>query len=131
MEFHHVGIAVRSIEETTNLYVDMGYHFTGTLVDLVQNVRIAFLKREDSPLLELVQPVDKTSPVSNILKRAGVSAYHFCYETADLQKSMEDFENRDFKVLIEPVQAVAFNNRRISFLYHIEIGLIELLEKIK
>ena len=129
MEFHHVGIAVHSIDETAQWYVGMGYRLTETVEDPIQNVRIAFLKREDSPLLELVQPVDKTSPVSNILKKTGVSAYHFCYETTDLQKTIDDLERQDFKVLIEPVEARAFNNRKISFLYHLEIGLIELLEK--
>jgi len=129
MEFHHVGIAVHSIAETAEWYAGLGYDCTETIEDPIQNVRIAFLRRADSPLLELVQPVDKTSPVYNILKKVGVSAYHFCYETGDLQNTLENLERQDFKLLVEPVQAVAFNNRRISFLYHLEIGLIELLEK--
>jgi len=129
MEFHHVGVAVNSIEETAKCYVNMGYSLSETFEDPIQNVRIAFLKREGSPLLELVEPVDKTSPVYNILKKIGVSAYHFCYEINNLQESIENFEKRDFRLLIEPVPAVAFNNRRICFLYHLDIGLIELLEK--
>ena len=129
MEFHHVGIAVRAIEETAKWYAGMGYSLTETIEDPVQNVRIAFLKRDDSPLLELVQPVDKDSPVSNILKKVGVSAYHFCYETDDIQKTIEDMENQDFRVLVEPVEAIAFHLRKISFLYHLDVGLIELLEK--
>ena len=129
MEFHHVGIAVNSIEETARWYVGIGYMLTETIEDPVQNVRIAFLKKEDSPLLELVQPVDKTSPVSNILKKVGVSAYHFCYETDSLQKTIQNLEKQDFKMLVEPVKAIAFNDRKISFLYHLDNGLIELLEK--
>ena len=129
MEFHHVGIAVQSIEETAKWYVAAGYCLTATVEDAIQNVRIAFLKRNDSPLLELVEPADKTSPVCNILKKAGVSAYHFCYETNNMQETIEDLEKQDFKLLVEPVKAIAFNNRKISFLYHINIGLIELLEK--
>ncbi|MCL1934382.1 MAG: VOC family protein [Candidatus Azobacteroides sp.] len=129
MDFHHVGVAVHSIEETAKWYVNKGYDMTETFNDPIQKVYIAFLKRSDSPLLELVQPADKISPVSNILKKSGVSAYHFCYETDNLQETIEDMEKQDFKVLIEPVPAVAFNNRKISFLYNIDIGLIELLEK--
>jgi methylmalonyl-CoA/ethylmalonyl-CoA epimerase len=129
MEFHHVGIAVNSIEETAKWYVAMGYSLTKTIEDTVQNVHLAFLKRDDSPLLELVQPVDKNSPVSNILKKVGVSAYHLCYETDNLQREIEELENQDFRVLVEPVEAIAFNHRKISFLYHLDIGLIELLEK--
>ena len=131
MEHHHIGIAVNSIEATAEWYAAMGYSQTDATEDLIQNVRVAFLKKEGSPLLELVQPLDKTSPVCNILKKVGVSAYHFCYETDDLQKTIEDLENQDFKLLVEPVEAIAFDNRKICFLYQIEVGLIELLEKSK
>ena len=129
MEFHHVGIAVNSIEETAKWYIDMGYSLTETIEDPVQNIKFAFLKRNDTPLLELVQPIDKTSPVSNILKKVGVTAYHFCYETKVLQEAIDDLEARDFKMLVEPVQAIAYNYRKICFLYHSDVGLIELLEK--
>jgi len=129
MDFHHVGIAVHSIEETANRYKDLGYSLTETIKEPIQNVYLAFLKKEGSPLLELVQPVDKTSPVSTILKKVGVSSYHFCYESNDLLKTIEELENRNYKVLVEPIKAVAFNNRKISFLYHLDVGLIELLEK--
>jgi methylmalonyl-CoA/ethylmalonyl-CoA epimerase len=129
MKFHHIGIAVNSIEETAKWYTAMGYALTETIEDPIQNVRIAFLKKEDHPLFELVQPVDKTSPVCNILKKVGVSAYHSCYETENLQAAVENFEKQDFKIFVEPVEAVAFNKRKISFLYHIDVGLIELLEE--
>jgi len=129
MELHHIGIAVHSIEETAKWYVNMGYSLTETAEDPIQKVYFAFLKKNDTPLLELVQPIDKTSPIYNVLKKTGVSAHHFCYETVDLQKMIQDLEKQDFKVLVEPVKAIAYNNRKISFLYHIDIGLIELLEK--
>jgi methylmalonyl-CoA/ethylmalonyl-CoA epimerase len=129
LSFHHIGIAVNGIEDTAKWYILNGYRVTETIEDPVQNVQVAFLRKDDSPLLELVQPVDKTSPVCNILKKVGVSAYHFCYETDNLKQTIEDMEQQGFRVLIEPVKAVAFNNRKISFLYHIDNGLIELLEK--
>jgi len=129
MELHHIGIAANSVEDTAKWYVTMGYTMTEIKEDPIQKVLYVFLKKDGCPVLELVQPTDKTSPVYNILKRAGVSAYHFCYETGNLQKSIEDLEKQDFKILVEPVKAIAFNNRKISFLYHIDIGIIELLEK--
>ena len=77
----------------------------------------------------MVQPVDKNSPVCGTLKKVGVSPYHFCYEVNDLLKTLEELEKQGFKILVEPVEAIAFNNRKICFLYHIDVGLIELLEK--
>jgi methylmalonyl-CoA/ethylmalonyl-CoA epimerase len=127
--FHHVGIASKSIQSTSLLYTEAGYNATDTVFDPIQNVNIAFLEKAGSPLLELVEPVDKTSPVYNILKKVGVSAYHFCYEVDNLQSAIEVLEEKDFRVLMEPVEAIAFNYRKICFLYHIDAGLIELLEK--
>jgi methylmalonyl-CoA/ethylmalonyl-CoA epimerase len=129
MDIHHIGIAVNSIEETAKWYVAMGYVLSETIEDPIQNVRIAFLDKCDGERLELVQPVDKTSPVCNILKKVGVSAYHFCYEVDNIQKTVSDLEKQDFKIFVEPVNAIAFNNRKISFLYRADVGLIELLEK--
>jgi hypothetical protein len=129
MTFHHVGIAVRSIEDSAKWYQAEGYTLSETILDPIQNVSVAFLERADSPRLELVQPVDSASPVNNILKKVGVSAYHSCYEVADIQQKIEELELQDFRLMVEPVPAVAFQNRRICFLYHIDNGLIELLEK--
>jgi len=129
MTFHHIGIAVRSIEDSAKWYQAEGYTLSETILDPIQNVSVAFLERADSPRLELVQPVDSASPVNNILKKVGVSAYHSCYEVADIQQKIEELEQQDFRLMVEPVPAVAFQNRRICFLYHIDNGLIELLEK--
>ena len=129
MEFHHAGIAVNSIEDTSKWYLSLGYSLTETVFDPIQNVKITFLKKDGHPLLELVQPADKASPVYNILKKMGVTAYHFCYEVDNIQKTTEELEKHDFKILVEPVHAAAFNNRNICFLYNVDVGLIELLEK--
>lgn len=126
--FHHVGIATTSIHATSLLYVIAGFQKTEVVFDPIQNVNVVFLRKEGCPLLELVEPIDKTSPVHNILKKIGVTAYHFCYEVENLLNSIVQLEEKDFKLLTEPVNAIAFDNRKICFLYHIDVGLIELLE---
>ena len=127
--FHHVGIATKSIEKTALLYVEAGYRMQPTVFDPRQNVKISFLEKQGSPLLELVEPVDDTSPVCNIINKVGVSAYHFCYEVSNIEESIAQLKEKKFVLLVKPVEAVAFNGRKISFLYHQDTGLIELLEK--
>jgi hypothetical protein len=39
------------------------------------------------------------------------------------------FIKKRFLLVVKPVEAVAFNYRRVCFLYHKDTGLIELLEK--
>ena len=127
--FHHVGIAVESIEKTAALFIEAGYKMTNIVFDPKQNVNISFLQKQDNPLLELVEPVDEKSPVRNILHKVGVSAYHFCYEVENLDDSIKLLRQKKFMLLIKPIEAVAFNGRRICFLYNKDTGLIELLEK--
>ena len=127
--FHHVGIASESIEKTSKLYIEAGYKMTQVIFDPNQHVNICFLEKEESPLLELVEPVDEISPVRNILNKVGVSAYHFCYEVIDLKTNIEELKKKRFVLLVKPVEAVAFNGRKICFLYNKDVGLIELLEK--
>ena len=129
MELYHIAIAVNSISDTAKWYTSMGYTLSEIIEDPIQNVQVAFLDMLGGILIELVQPVDKTSPVCNILQKTGVSPYHFCYEVNDMRKTVEELEKQDFKILVEPVEAIAFDNRKICFLYHIDTGLIELLEK--
>jgi methylmalonyl-CoA/ethylmalonyl-CoA epimerase len=102
-----------------------------TILDILQNVNVCFLQSAGAPLLELVEPVDQNSPVSNILKKVGVAPYHLCYEVDNLEDSIQELENNDFKLLVEPIKAIAFDDRKICFLYHVDVGLIELLEKQK
>jgi methylmalonyl-CoA/ethylmalonyl-CoA epimerase len=127
--FHHVGVASKSIEATSAVYIDAGFHVTKIIHDPIQNVYIAFLERKGAPLIELVEPVDEKSPVNNILKKVGVSAYHFCYEVDDIYSSIALLEEKDYRLIVEPVGAIAFSNRKICFLYHLDAGLIELVEK--
>jgi len=127
--FHHIGIAVESIERTAELFIEAGYKMTSVFFDSKQNVNISFLEKAGSPLLELVEPVNEKSPIRNILNKVGVSAYHLCYEVENLEESITQLRKKKFMLLAKSVEAVAFNGRRICFLYHKETGLVELLEK--
>jgi len=127
--FHHVGIATESINRTTVFFMEAGYKITNVVFDPKQNVNISFLEKTGSILLELVEPAGEKSPVRNILDKVGVSAYHLCYEVENLDDGITQLRNKKFMLLIKPVEAIAFDGRKICFLYHKEIGLIELLEK--
>lgn len=71
--FHHLGIATRSIENCVSIYSKLGYSISDIRVEPSQNVKICFLSKEGSPLLELVEPQNNDSPVSNIVKNSGTT----------------------------------------------------------
>lgn len=73
LRFHHIGMAVRSIDDTAAVYVSGGYKMSSVIFDPIQNVNICWLSKEGMPLVELLAPVDGTSPVHNTLAKVGGS----------------------------------------------------------
>ena len=129
--FHHIGIAVKSIDETAAMYVSAGYEKSETVYDPVQNVHICFLSKESMPLTELLAPNDEASPVYQTLQKNGVTPYHCCYEVDDLEETVDKLRKIRYVATSKPVPAIALGGRRVCFLYHKKVGLIELVESKK
>lgn len=128
--FHHIGMAVFSIEQTKPIYLMMGYSASQTTYDPIQNVSICFLNKEGETMIELIEPKDDQSPVNSILHKSGVSPYHNCYEVdVPLETAISELKMQKFMVVKKPECAVAIDNKRVCFLYNKNIGLIELLER--
>jgi methylmalonyl-CoA/ethylmalonyl-CoA epimerase len=129
MKFHHVGIAVQNINEAIHAYQVLGYSQTSAIIqDPIQKVQLCFLDKDGSPTLELVAASSQDSPVTNILAKNGPTPYHNCFEVDDIMESVANLKLSGFRRLSAIVPAIAFENRRICFLYQKEVGLIELLE---
>jgi len=128
MRFHHIGIAVFSLEETASMYEKGGYMRSGFVFDPEQNVDICWLTKDNAPLLELLAPVNTLSPVNSILEKNGVSPYHCCYEVDDIEQAIIELRKQRFIVVKKPVKAVALNNSLVAFVFHKNVGLVELVE---
>ncbi len=127
--FHHIGYATTSIKVTAAFFESIGYHLSDTIMDVEQHVNIALLSKENTPLIELVEVIDEKSPVNNIVKKNGVTAYHICYEVEEIEKAISFLKKKRFVLLFKPVVAVALESKLICYLYHKDVGLIELLQK--
>lgn len=147
-KFHHIGYAVKSIAETAVHYVGAGYSLSKVIFDPIQRTKIAFLTRNECPKIELVEEVQSvenkyvanTPPsssqlnqtfgvVHNIIQKVGVAPYHVCYEVPDLNEAILELRKQRFLQLFKPVEAVALDNKKICYLMHPDVGLIELVEQ--
>ena len=128
MEFHHIGVTTHNINKSSNIFKQLGFIADEVIFDEIQNVNICFLRKPGHPDIELVEPVNEKSPVWNILDKVGTSPYHFCYSTNDITKEIFKLKKNKFLLLVEPVEAVALNRNKICFCYHLNFGLIELIE---
>lgn len=129
LRFHHIGIACFDINETKAFYELMGYVASPIIDDPIQDIRISFLKKEGSPMLELLAPIDEKSPVNRILDTQGVTPYHICYEVDDIDAMMTLLRKQHkFVRVSKAVPACAIDDRRVAFLFRKDVGLIELVE---
>ncbi len=117
--FHHVGLVVRSIMNTIDQPVAI-------CEDERQKVKVAFLAL-DGALIELVEPLDSDSPVMQNLN-ANHKLLHLCYEVPHLEAATEAARIRGFHCIAHPAPAEALDRRRITWLFHPDYGLVELLE---
>lgn len=117
-EFDHVGIAVRSID---NILKN-----ANKITDAVQKVKVTMISINNLKI-ELVEPITKDSPVTQILKK-GQNLYHICYKVRDIYSAIKASRASGFHCIAMPVPAVAFDNRKIAWLFSRSLGLFELLE---
>lgn len=126
---NHIGYAVRDIQKTAQYYLDAGWQLSEIYEEEVQHAKIAFLTKEGFQKIELVAPLKEgeSSPVDTYLQKIGCCTYHVCYDVDDIEQAVEDLFDEGFKPLFEPVESVAMNNHQICYLYHLHVGLIELV----
>jgi methylmalonyl-CoA/ethylmalonyl-CoA epimerase len=128
-KFNHLGVAVSELPSSIAFFEQfLGYHLIrGPYDDPIQKVSVCFMGREqEHPVIELVAPGAENSPLASYLKR-GIGGYHVCYEVPDLAESIRSAEQQGCIVIGEPVPAVAFDNRKVCWLFTPTRLLIELL----
>ncbi len=116
--FHHVGIGVRSIEKSVN----------GLKIfeDPIQHVRVAFTSIAGLPV-ELIESASNESPIDRSLSK-GMKLMHLCYEVPSLNTAIEVSKPHGFRAFSKAEPAVAFEMRKILWLFHPLFGLFELVE---
>ena len=128
MKIHHIGYLVKNIDEAKRVFITLGYvDITDTIYDSYRSVYISFLRKNDYTI-ELVSPASQNSVVYGLFKRTKNSPYHICYESDNIELKIEELKNEGFVQLDKLCCAPAIDNKRVTFLMHKDIGMIELLE---
>lgn len=127
----HIGYAVRDIEKTALYYVAAWWNLSEIMEEKVQHTKIAFLKKEGFQRIELVSPLGDgiPSPVDNVLQKNGCTTYHVCYTVDNINDAVDELYDEGFKPLFEPVESIAMEGKKICYLFHLHVGLIEIVEE--
>jgi catechol 2,3-dioxygenase-like lactoylglutathione lyase family enzyme len=123
---HHVGCAVKDIQSSVATYSDvlMLSRRTRNFEVASQGVSVCFLQLHEGFYLELVEPRDAKSKLSNYLK---VGFYHLCFLTEDVDAARARLREQGF-VALPHFSSEAFSGARCQFFVSAQMHLIELAE---
>jgi methylmalonyl-CoA/ethylmalonyl-CoA epimerase len=131
-KLRHVGVAVPTLGPTTELLSTLfGYKVvSGPFDDPIQKVSVNFLatSKDEVAEIELIAPLSEESPITSMLAKGGGAAYHLCFETTDIDQALVHAKNNGCIIVSPPVPAVAFDGRRIAWIYTRSRQLFELVE---
>ncbi len=128
MVIDHIGIAVKSLEEAIEHWKTVfGYEqLTDIVVNSRQKVRVAFLAKEGSLTVKLIQATEAASPVYRFAQRGG-GLHHLCFKCAGLEEEMAKLSSLGLRVLVKPQPGEAFDNEDIAFIFDNQGLNIELI----
>lgn len=126
----HIGIAVHSIEDTMPIYTQLLGLKLEKLEDAKQHGIKAALLAVGEINIELIEPLDKESPISKFLEKRGQGIHHIAFKVDNIEKSLNELKAKGV-ALIDKKPRIGFEGGKIAFLHPKSTGnvLIELCQK--
>jgi hypothetical protein len=131
MNFHHLGIIVSDIKQASkNLKAIIPIKKkTKIITDKSWKVKILFLIDNNKVTYEIIEPLGKSSPIYNALKKNINILNHIAYESINFEKDCKKLIKQGLVPLTKAMGAVAFKNKKVIFFYTKEKFILELIEK--
>jgi methylmalonyl-CoA/ethylmalonyl-CoA epimerase len=133
MIIDHICIAVKEIGEGIAYWEKVfGYEqMTGIVVNSLQKVKVAFLKKENSLTIKIIEPLEENLSLVNFVSRGG-GFHHICFRCDNINDELKELKEKGLITLVPPQPGEAFNNHDIAFLlarYGLNIELIDTDER--
>ena len=126
MKFHHIGYLVNNFNSAIKNFKKCNYKKKKSIIiDNNLKVKIQFLVNGNN-LIELVKPHKNNIGLLSLLKKKNY-AYHFAYKVKNLDKTLVRLK-KNFKIIVNPVPAKAFNDKKVAFLKMKNDFIIELIQ---
>ena len=129
MKIHHVGIAVRNLDEGAERFGGLLGLVRGERYELPEfGVSALFLAVGDSHL-ELLEPLGEASTVGRFIEKRGEGVHHVCFEVDDIVAALEDFRKQGARLIDEKARPGA-GGHLVAFVHPKYLGgvLVELVE---
>jgi methylmalonyl-CoA/ethylmalonyl-CoA epimerase len=125
----HIGVIVKDIKEFSRTLEDIfgARPVSETVKDTEQKAFLKMYKSGES-FIELISPASEDSNVQTALKRMGEGLAHLCFETDNLEETLDLVRKHGALVFTKPTPAVLFNRRKVAFAILPNKMIVEFLE---
>ena len=130
MRLEHVGVAVRSIEESLKIWRDvLGFRVKMVKEVSDQKVKVAMLDA-GALTIELLEPLATDSTIHKFIERRGEGLHHLSFLVDDIEQKIEELKKFNLK-MIDEVPRKGAHASKIAFIHPSSTGgvLIELSQK--
>jgi methylmalonyl-CoA/ethylmalonyl-CoA epimerase len=129
LKVDHIGIAVKSLAESSKLYELLGIKSTGTEEVAEQKVKVAFFPVGDSEV-ELLESTAPDGPIARYIEKNGEGIQHIALRVDDLEKALAELKAKGVRLIDEKPRYGA-GGARIAFVHPKSTGgiILELSEK--
>jgi LAO/AO transport system kinase len=101
MKIHHVGIAVRNLEEAAARFGNLLGLERGARYELPELGVTALFLPVGEGNLELLEPLGADSTVQSFLEKRGEGMHHVCFEVEDIEESLAGFAAQGARLIDE------------------------------
>ncbi|MDO4799515.1 MAG: methylmalonyl-CoA epimerase [Bacillota bacterium] len=130
LKVDHIGIAVKSLDESIGFYRDiLGLEVHGTEVVEEQKVKVAFLPVGDTEV-ELLESTSEDGPIARFIEKNGEGIQHIAFRVENIEEAIEYMLSKGMKMIDEQPRYGA-GGARIAFVHPKSSGrvLVELTQR--
>ncbi|WP_420603587.1 methylmalonyl-CoA epimerase [Flagellimonas sp.] len=131
-KIEHLGIAVKSLEESNVLFAKLLGTEHYKIEEVVsEGVRTSFFKSGPNKI-ELLEATKADSPIAKFLEKKGEGIHHIAFAVVDIKAEIDRLKEEGFKILNETPKKGA-DNKLVAFLHPKGTNgvLVELCQEIK
>lgn len=112
----HIGIAVKSIEESKKYYEDvLGLECYAIEEVADQKVKTAFFKVGDTKI-ELLESTSPDGPIGKFIEKKGEGMHHIAFAVPDTDQALKDLSKKEVR-LVDKVARNGAEGLNIGFLH--------------
>jgi methylmalonyl-CoA/ethylmalonyl-CoA epimerase len=129
LKVDHIGIAVKSLAESSKIYELLGLKSTGTEEVTEQKVRVAFFPAGDSEI-ELLESTSPDGPIAKYIEKNGEGLQHLALRVDNIDAALLELKEKGVRLIDERPRYGA-GGARIAFVHPKSTGgiLLELSER--